>query len=126
MMQHNPLCNSRAQATHHRAILDGDDAVVVGSGFLQDFLIDGLEKNHVIVSHVDALFLEAINYLDDGIADVANTQDSHALTLAHATSTPDGQCVHLVVPVGDDTLATRVADGKGTMIVVLGSEHQVA
>ena len=122
----NPLGNSRSQATHDGAVLDGDDAVVTGSCFLQNLLIDRFQEDHVIVAHVDALFLQAVDHLDDLVADVTNAEHSHTFALVHAAAAADGQGLHFVMPLGDNAFAARIADGKGTKIVALGGEHQVA
>ena len=74
----------------------------------------------------DAFLGGGFDGLTRHIADGADRDDGYVRPLTQSTATPDGQQLHLILPVAQLAFAARIADDEGATVGLVSREHEVA
>ena len=93
---------------------------------MQQLLVDGLKVDHIVMRGGDAFLGGGFDGLTRHIADGADRDDGHVRPFAQSTATPNGQQLHLVLPVAQLAFAARIADDEGATVGLVSREHEVA
>ena len=74
----------------------------------------------------DAFLGGGFDGLTRHIADGADRDDRYVCSLTQSTATPNGQQLHLVLPITQLAFAARIADDEGATVGLVSREHEVA
>ena len=93
---------------------------------MQQLLVDGLEVDHIVMRGGDAFLGGGFDGLTRHVADGADRDDGYVCPLTQSTATPNGQQLHLVLPITQLAFAARIADDEGATVGLVSREHEVA